>query len=90
MIALAPFGPAGASLTAEAQDCDGEAVAVIVMRKFSNRDRAMAGPNRDIVILDLGGVLIDRDPRHHYRKRSARAGNPAGGSPRARATSLAG
>jgi 2-haloacid dehalogenase len=28
----------------------------------------MAEPNRDIVIFDLGGVLIDWDPRHLYRK----------------------
>jgi 2-haloacid dehalogenase len=28
----------------------------------------MAGPTRDIVIFDLGGVLIEWDPRHLYRK----------------------
>ena len=28
----------------------------------------MAGPSRDIVIFDLGGVLIDWNPRHLYRK----------------------
>jgi len=28
----------------------------------------MAGPQRDIVIFDLGGVLIEWDPRHLYRK----------------------
>ena len=28
----------------------------------------MAGPYRDIVIFNLGGVLIDWDPRHLYRK----------------------
>ncbi|HXP02630.1 MAG TPA: HAD family phosphatase [Stellaceae bacterium] len=28
----------------------------------------MAGPYRDIVIFDLGGVLIEWDPRHLYRK----------------------
>ena len=28
----------------------------------------MAGAVRDIVIFDLGGVLIEWDPRHLYRK----------------------
>lgn len=28
----------------------------------------MAGPPRDIVIFDIGGVLIEWDPRHLYRK----------------------
>ena len=28
----------------------------------------MAGPRRSIVVFDLGGVLIDWDPRHLYRK----------------------
>jgi hypothetical protein len=28
----------------------------------------MATPNRDTVIFDLGGVLIDWDPRYLYRK----------------------
>src|SRR5580658_9418458 len=28
----------------------------------------MAGPQRDIVIFDIGGVLVDWDPRHLYRK----------------------
>jgi 2-haloacid dehalogenase len=30
--------------------------------------QAIVGPYRDIVIFDLGGVLIDWDPRHLYRK----------------------
>ena len=28
----------------------------------------MARTGRDIVVFDLGGVLIDRDPRHLYRE----------------------
>jgi 2-haloacid dehalogenase len=28
----------------------------------------MARTGRDIVVFDLGGVLIDWDPRHLYRK----------------------
>src|SRR6201998_1092789 len=28
----------------------------------------MAGAQRDIVVFDLGGVLIEWDPRHLYRK----------------------
>jgi 2-haloacid dehalogenase len=28
----------------------------------------MAQPQRDTVLFDLGGVLINRDPRHLYRK----------------------
>jgi 2-haloacid dehalogenase len=32
----------------------------------------MAGALRDVVIFDLGGVLIDWDPRHLYRKLFAR------------------
>jgi 2-haloacid dehalogenase len=53
---------------AERRDCDGEALAVIVLRTFGDRGGAMAGPQRDIVIFDLGGVLIEWDPRHLYRK----------------------
>src|SRR5271166_6120817 len=34
----------------------------------NDRDEPMAGPERSIVVFDLGGVLIDWDPRHLYRK----------------------
>jgi 2-haloacid dehalogenase len=35
---------------------------------FSSPARAMAKSVRNIVVFDLGGVLIDWDPRHLYRK----------------------
>src|SRR6266478_7985590 len=34
----------------------------------NDRGMPMAGPDRGIVVFDLGGVLIDWDPRHLYRK----------------------
>ena len=49
-------------------DCDAKVVAVIVLRECSDRDRAMAGPNRDIVIVDFRGALIDWSPSHLCRK----------------------
>jgi 2-haloacid dehalogenase len=52
----------------EAAHCDGEASPVIVRRPLGNREEAMAGTGREIVIFDLGGVLIEWDPRHLYRK----------------------
>jgi 2-haloacid dehalogenase len=58
----------GASLATETRDCDGEAPPVIVRRAFGDRGEAMAAAKRDIVVFDLGGVLIEWDPRHLYRK----------------------
>jgi 2-haloacid dehalogenase len=37
-------------------------------RAIGDRGEAMPGAARDIVIFDLGGVLIQWDPRHLYRK----------------------
>jgi 2-haloacid dehalogenase len=58
----------GASLTRKTRDCDDEAGPAIVRRAFGDRGAAMAEAKRDIVIFDLGGVLIEWDPRHLYRK----------------------
>jgi 2-haloacid dehalogenase len=33
-----------------------------------SRNKTMTGPVRNIAVFDLGGVLIDCDPRHLYRK----------------------
>jgi 2-haloacid dehalogenase len=35
---------------------------------FNIEIRQMTGPGRSIVVFDLGGVLIEWDPRHLYRK----------------------
>jgi len=35
---------------------------------ISSRDGQMTEPGRSIVVFDLGGVLIEWDPRHLYRK----------------------
>jgi 2-haloacid dehalogenase len=68
MTALTVLYSGGASLAMRGRDCDGEAGTGIVGRAFGDRGEAMAGAKRDIVIFDLGGVLIEWDPRHLYRK----------------------
>jgi len=40
----------------------------------------MAKPARDTVLFDLGGVLIDWDPRHLYRKLFAGDETPMNGT----------
>jgi 2-haloacid dehalogenase len=40
----------------------------IVQRDLGGKSRRMTEARRSVVIFDLGGVLIDWDPRHLYRK----------------------
>jgi 2-haloacid dehalogenase len=68
MTALTVLYPNGASLTTHGRDCDGEALACIVRREIQRSRGAMAEAKRDIAIFDVGGVLIEWDPRHLYRK----------------------
>jgi len=49
------------------RDCDGEARLVIVLCGRIEM-RPMTKMDRSVVVFDLGGVLIDWDPRHLYRK----------------------
>jgi len=41
---------------------------LLSITRFENREQPGAEQMRSIVIFDLGGVLIDWDPRHLYRK----------------------
>jgi 2-haloacid dehalogenase len=68
MTALTVLYSGAKSLAMHGRDCDGEAGTSIVRRAFGDRGEAMAGAKRDIVIFDLGGVLVEWDPRHLYRK----------------------
>jgi 2-haloacid dehalogenase len=56
------------SLLAVTQDCDGEAPLVIVSTEAGEPETPMAKAGGSVVVFDLGGVLIDWDPRHLYRK----------------------
>src|SRR5246127_2086521 len=41
---------------------------VIVSRSWNVESERMTEPGRSVVVFDVGGVLIDWDPRHLYRK----------------------
>src|SRR6516165_11889146 len=44
-------------------------MALLSCRGLANvENRQMAAPGRNVVVFDIGGVLIDWDPRHLYRK----------------------
>jgi len=44
-------------------------MALLSCRGLANvENRQMAAPGRNVVVFDVGGVLIDWDPRHLYRK----------------------
>src|SRR5215471_11895174 len=55
----------GEILRSDRRDCDGKAELVILPER-NRRCREMGSAGSCAVVFDLGGVLIDWDPRHLY------------------------